>query len=88
MSLFEAFAEAKNHYVADLRNDEIPQETAAVRTYRRVMDTVGQDPLPYGIAPNRPMLDTLVRYAVEQEILRRPVDVDDVFAANTRQLTS
>ncbi len=87
VSLFEAFTEAKNRYVADLERDAITEPTAADRLYRSVMRTIGGDPLPYGIEPNRAVLETLVRYAREQQILREPVTVDDVFAPATRNLT-
>jgi len=43
------------------------------------MDIIG-DPLPYGIEPNRQMLESLIGYAVEQKILPRPVAVEDLFA--------
>ena len=41
----------------------------------------GADPLPYGIEPNRPVLETLMELAVAQRILTRPADIDEVFAA-------
>ncbi len=88
VSLFQAFAEAKNRYVERLRNGDIDQPTATDRMYRRVMDTTGGDPLPYGVGPNRAVLDTLIRYATEQRILTSPIAVDDAFAANTRDLTA
>ncbi len=88
VSLFQAFAEAKNRYVERLRNGDIDQPTATDRMYQRVMDTTGGDPLPYGVGPNRAVLDTLIRYATEQRILTSPIAVDDAFAANTRDLTA
>jgi 4,5-dihydroxyphthalate decarboxylase len=44
------------------------------------------DPLPYGIAPNRRELDAIVRYSVEQGILRQPVAVEALFPPSTRVL--
>ncbi len=88
VSLFQAFAEAKDRYVERLRNGDIDQPTATDRMYRRVMDTTGGDPLPYGIEPNRAVLETLIRYATEQQILTSPIAVEDVFAASTRDLTA
>jgi 4,5-dihydroxyphthalate decarboxylase len=54
--------------------------------YRRVMDITGTDPLPYGIEPNRAMIDLLVRHAVNQKILSRPVAAEDLFPETTHGL--
>jgi 4,5-dihydroxyphthalate decarboxylase len=84
--LFEAFAAAKRPYLTRLRKDEIAAPTKADRMYRRVLEITGADPLPYGIAPNRPMLEALVRYAKEQGIISRPVAVEELFAPGTGEL--
>jgi 4,5-dihydroxyphthalate decarboxylase len=55
--------------------------TDADRMYARVLQTTGTDPLPYGVEPNRAMLEALMEFALAQRILARPVDVDEVFAA-------
>jgi 4,5-dihydroxyphthalate decarboxylase len=43
------------------------------------MDITG-DPLPYGIEPNRRMLEAVIGHAVEQHIIPRRVDVEALFA--------
>jgi 4,5-dihydroxyphthalate decarboxylase len=48
----------------------------------------GKDPLPYGIAPNRPMLEALIRYAGEQQIISRPFAVEELFASGTAGLAA
>src|SRR5665213_1774095 len=63
--IFEAFAAAKLPYLERLRHDRIAAPSKADRMYRRVLEITGKDPLPYGIAPNRPMLEALLRYARE-----------------------
>jgi 4,5-dihydroxyphthalate decarboxylase len=78
-AVYEAFAEAKQRYVARLRNGVV--STDADRMYSRVLQTTGTDPLPYGVEPNRAMLEQLMEFALAQRILARPVDVDAVFAA-------
>jgi 4,5-dihydroxyphthalate decarboxylase len=78
-AVFDAFTEAKQRYVARLRDGEVVTDTD--RMYARVMETTGSDPLPYGVEPNRPMLETLMEFARVQRILTRPVDIDEVFAA-------
>ena len=85
--LFAAFAEAKGRYLARLRGGLIAQPTASDRLYRKVMD-IGADPLPYGIEPNRPMIEAVIRHAGEQGILSRPFAMDELFAAGTLELTA
>ena len=86
--VFAAFAEAKNRYVERLRRPDIQDLTPTDRMYQRVMAVTGADPLPYGIAPNRAMIDQLIRHAVSQQILDRPPDVEMLFAQSTRNLTA
>ena len=81
--IFEAFAEAKNQYVQRLRDGRIDQPTAVDEMHRRVMQITGADPLPYGIAPNRAMLEQAVRSALEQGIITQPVEIDALFARGT-----
>lgn len=56
--------------------------------YQRVMEITGADPLPYGIAANRAMIDQLVRHAVAQQILKEPVTAEDLFPENTHDLAA
>jgi 4,5-dihydroxyphthalate decarboxylase len=87
--LFGAYADAKKRYVAELaENGEGVGGDPADRMYSRVMRITGGDPLPYGIAPNRAMIDQLIRYAVDQKILAGPVAAEDLFAEGTHGLTA
>jgi 4,5-dihydroxyphthalate decarboxylase len=86
--VFAAYAEAKNRYVERLRRDEIQDPTPTDRMYQRVMAITGADPLPYGVAPNRAMIEQLIRYAVSQQILDRPPDVETLFPESTHHLTA
>jgi ABC-type nitrate/sulfonate/bicarbonate transport system substrate-binding protein len=88
VQIFEAFAAAKRPYLESLRNDDIAVPSKADRMYRRVLQITGVDPLPYGIAPNRPMLEALVRYAREQQIISRSCAVEELFAPGTTDLTA
>jgi 4,5-dihydroxyphthalate decarboxylase len=83
--VFEAFAEAKRRYVARLKAGEIAKPTAVDEVHRRVMEIVG-DPLPYGIAPNRGVIDELIGHALRQGIITKPVTADELFAPSTRGL--
>jgi 4,5-dihydroxyphthalate decarboxylase len=82
--LFEAFAESKRRYVSQL--DTLPEPTAVDRMHRRVREITGADPLPYGLEPNRAVLEELARAAVDQHILDRAPDLDAMFAAGTHGL--
>jgi ABC-type amino acid transport substrate-binding protein len=86
--VFDAFARAKQRYVDRLRDGAIESPTATDRMYRRVLDETGVDPLPYGLEPNRAVLEGLLRAAVYQRILALPVALEDVFAAGTHGLTA
>jgi 4,5-dihydroxyphthalate decarboxylase len=86
--LFAAYAEAKNRYVARLRAGAITDPGPADLMYQRVMEITGADPLPYGIALNRVMIDQLVRHAVAQQILEKPVAAEDLFPESTYDLTA
>jgi 4,5-dihydroxyphthalate decarboxylase len=88
VDVFDAFARSKQRYVEQLRAGALPEPTATDRMHERVMELTGADPLPYGIDPNRAVLEQLLRTAVDQQILSRPVAVEDVFAAGTRDLTA
>src|SRR5262245_51376550 len=41
--------------------------------------TFGGDPWPYGIEPNRPTLEALVRYMAEQSLIKAPIPLDELF---------
>ena len=53
--------------------------------HQKVMDIIG-DPLPYGVAPNRKVIEELLRHATTQGIITIPVAADDLFAPSTRGL--
>jgi 4,5-dihydroxyphthalate decarboxylase len=82
--LFGAFARSKRRYVEALAT--LPEPTAVDRMHRRVAEITGADPLPYGLEPNRAVLEELARAAVDQHILDRAPDLDAMFAAGTRDL--
>jgi 4,5-dihydroxyphthalate decarboxylase len=46
----------------------------------------GVDSLPFGVAAIRKPLELLIGYALEQKIIPRPIDVDELFDDNTRNL--
>ncbi len=80
LRLLEAFTEAKQLYVEGLRTGRIAEPSKADRMYRRVQEITGADPLPYGVAANRPMLEALIRDAQAQGIIDHPFAVEELFA--------
>jgi 4,5-dihydroxyphthalate decarboxylase len=84
--IFRVFAEAKQRYVQRLASASIDEPSAADRLYGRVLH-VQPDPLPYGVGPNRAMIDEFIGHALTQQVIRRPVRAEDVFAAETLDLT-
>lgn len=84
--LFRAFVEAKRPYVERLKNDRIATPSKTDEIYKRVMDITGADPLPYGVEPNRQMIEAVIQYAGEQGILTRSFTMEDLFARGTLDL--
>jgi 4,5-dihydroxyphthalate decarboxylase len=71
-----------------LRAGEIAPVTPTDATNQRVMDITGADPLPYGIEPNRSVMEELIGHAVSQHILPERPTVDELFATGTRDLVA
>jgi 4,5-dihydroxyphthalate decarboxylase len=71
-AIFSAFERAKNVYVESGELEPL---------HARAADLLGRrDPLPYGLEPNRGVLEELIDHAVRQKILRTRPDVDSLFA--------
>ena len=85
--MFDAFAESKRVYVDRLKAGKIEKPTEVDEVHRRVMEITG-DPLPYGIAPNRKVIEELIGHALTQGIITRPVAVEELFARETRGLVA
>ncbi|MFL6799592.1 MAG: ABC transporter substrate-binding protein [Xanthobacteraceae bacterium] len=83
--VFDAFVRAKRQYLDRLQAGTLEQPDQADRLHQRVME-IGSDPLPYGIAPNRHVIESLIGHAVTQGILQKPVAIDELFAPSTRNL--
>ena len=79
---FEAFAAAKRLYVDALRAGKIEKLDATDRLHQRIMEIVGE-PLPYGIEPNRKVMETLMGHALSQGIITKAMKVEDLFAKET-----
>ena len=71
-ALLDAFERAKGLYVGSGELEPL---------HARAAELVGGDPLPYGVEPNRAVLEELIGHAVAQRILRRRPAVDELFAS-------
>jgi 4,5-dihydroxyphthalate decarboxylase len=85
--VFAAFAEAKRLYLERLKSGSIEKPSEVDRIHQRVMEITG-DPLPYGIEPNRRVIEELIRHAVTQKIIDRPFRTEELFAPGTQQLVA
>jgi 4,5-dihydroxyphthalate decarboxylase len=70
-AIFAAFEEAKNRYVESGNLEPL---------HARVREITGADPLPYGVEPNRAVIEELIDHALRQKILRRRPEIDELFA--------
>lgn len=81
--VFDAFAESKALYLEDLKAGRISDPSRVDKVHLAAMEVI-DDPLPYGIAPNRHTLEELIGHAVTQRIIPGPVEVEDLFAPSIR----
>lgn len=81
--VFDAFAESKGLYLDELKAGRISDLSRVDKVHLAAMEVL-DDPLPYGIAPNRHTLEELIRHAVTQRIVPGPVSVEDLFASSIR----
>ena len=84
--LVTMFTAAKEQYLARLRS--AGPVTAEDQALVRQMAIVGDDPLPYGIEPNRSAVTMLVDFAVEQHLAPRAYGVEELFDARALQPSS
>jgi len=84
--VFNAFAQSKQLYVKQLKAGKIEKMTEADETAKKVMEVTGGDPLPYGLEPNRKVLENLIQHALKQGIITKPVKVEDLFVPSTHAL--
>ena len=80
-SLYAALCAAKDRALEKMRylgalRYMLPWLTADID---EIDEVFGGDPWPYGIEPNRPTLEALVRYLAEQGIIARAPKVDELF---------
>jgi len=81
VQVFDAFTASKKLYVDDLKAGRATEPGRVDKVHMAALDVM-DDPLPYGIAPNRDTLERLIGHAVTQQIIPEPVALEDLFAKN------
>ena len=83
--LYKTLLAAKDHALRMLRVEGAPRYLLPwLQREVEDMDAVfGPDPWPYGVEANRPTLDALVRYMVEQHYIARPIPLEQLFVGET-----
>ncbi|WP_159588231.1 ABC transporter substrate-binding protein [Chelativorans xinjiangense] len=75
--IFNAFAAAKDAYLAELRAGTTAGKDAD--KHRAMAEIVGKDPIPYGLEANRASIEALIRYAHGQKLIPRMVSAQEIF---------
>jgi 4,5-dihydroxyphthalate decarboxylase len=80
-NLLTAFTAAKERSLERLRDvntSRLPVPWSH-DLYRQAADLLGPDPWPYGIEPNRPTLEAVVKYLADQGLIAKSIPIEDLF---------
>jgi 4,5-dihydroxyphthalate decarboxylase len=84
-NLYMAFMKAKE-YAQERLAESIPSGLIFGREYLAQTRMIfGDDPFPYGLKANRPMLETIVEYSHEQGLTQRRVKMEEIFAPSAME---
>ncbi|HSZ66829.1 MAG TPA: PhnD/SsuA/transferrin family substrate-binding protein [Xanthobacteraceae bacterium] len=75
-SLMNAFVAAKKPYLEELKQGQ--GDSPEDKRYRNFLSLMN-DPLPYGSAANRPSIEALVTYSLQQKLIPARPQLDQVF---------
>ncbi|MBI1218594.1 MAG: PhnD/SsuA/transferrin family substrate-binding protein [Rhodobacteraceae bacterium] len=76
-AIYDAFVAAKAPYLDALRAGTATGKQA--EKDRKLMQIVGDDPIPYGLEANRASIEALIRYGHQQGLIPRPYRAEDMF---------
>jgi len=87
-SLYRAFQEAKNLCLDSMLTAGAPPITLHwfLAELEEERELFGDDLYPYGLEPNRHVLETLISYAREQGMIDRSLEVESLFASETLKI--
>jgi 4,5-dihydroxyphthalate decarboxylase len=75
-ALYDAFLASKEIYLKQLAAGEsVSDKDEHYRTMARIVG----DPLPYGIAANRPSIEAMMTYCYQQGLLKKQYAIEDMF---------
>ena len=75
-SLMDSFGSAKESYLETLKLGQ--GDSAEDRRYRGFLSLMS-DPLPFGMAANRPSIEALVTYSLQQKLIPSRPKLEDIF---------
>lgn len=85
-NLYKAFVAAKEVW-RDRFVENLPAGLFFGREYvAKTREILGDDPYPYGISGNRPMLETIIDYSYEQGLTPQKAKIEELFAPATLDL--
>ncbi len=84
-SLYKAFVAAKEHALAMLRIEVAPRYLLPwlQRDIEEMDQVFGVDPWPYGVEENRPTLEALMRFMVEQHYIPSALPLETLFVGES-----
>ena len=85
LNIYQGFVRVKEQLAAK-RSLDLEPWVATGRLDEDALRELHSDPLPYGIASSRAVLETIARYLYEQGLTTRKVALEDVFAPSTLDL--
>ena len=86
VNLYTAFVKAKA-YAREKLLERIPAALFFGAEYLAMTgDILGDDPFPYGVKANTPMLDTIISFSNEQGLTPQKMQVEELFAKETLDL--
>lgn len=88
VSLYHAFCEAKDNALKRLEVEEPPPVSLPwlYEYSQSIRGLMGRDYWPYGVEPNRRVIEALCSYILEQGLAAQPVAPEALFAANVLKL--
>ncbi len=78
-ALFEAFDASKLAFMTALETEPARSTAQDVQHARRMRGIVHGDPLPFGLEQNRPSIDALIRYSIEQGLISAHPEPTELF---------
>lgn len=87
-SMYKAFIEAKSMVFKRLEDSVALLHTLpwSSQDYEETKKVMGDDYWPYGIEPNRTVLEGFIKYSYDQGLAKRPYEIEELFAPETHEL--